>query len=148
MVPQSPSIPPFDTEGYLPAGVYLATEAEVTFRFGSATPRRRRLVLQLRRWVELARRVGAPRLLIDGSFVTVKENPNDVDAVVLLPADFDRQIENGLESALELEVMLLTRHPEEIFAAEDETDWNEWVDFFSHTREANDRRKGLVEIEL
>ncbi len=42
--------------------------------------------------------------------------------------------------------MILTRRPEEIFAAEDDTDWNEWVDFFSLTREADGRRKGLVEM--
>ena len=44
--------------------------------------------------------------------------------------------------------MLLMRHPEEIFAAEDETDWEEWVAFFSHTREPAKRRKGLVEVRL
>ena len=54
----------------------------------------------------------------------------------------------GIESALELEEMILTRRPEEIFAAEDETDWNEWIEFFSRTRESDDRRKGLVEVKL
>jgi len=44
--------------------------------------------------------------------------------------------------------MLLTRRPEELFAAEDETDWEEWVDFFRQTRETDRRRKGLVEIRL
>lgn len=44
--------------------------------------------------------------------------------------------------------MLLTRRPEEIFAAEDKTDWNDWIEFFSRTREADSRRKGLVEIDL
>jgi hypothetical protein len=44
--------------------------------------------------------------------------------------------------------MLLTRRPEEIFAAEDETDWEERVDFFCQTREPDRRRKGLVEIRL
>ena len=44
--------------------------------------------------------------------------------------------------------MLLTRCPEEIFAADDEADWNEWVAFFSRTREPDGRRKGLVEIHL
>ncbi len=44
--------------------------------------------------------------------------------------------------------MILTRRPEEIFAAEDETDWNEWVEFFSRTRQADERRKGLVEVKL
>ena len=49
---------------------------------------------------------------------------------------------------LELEEMLLTRRPEEIFAAEDEADWAEWVAFFSLTREQDRRRKGLVEMPL
>ncbi len=38
--------------------------------------------------------------------------------------------------------------PEELFPAEDEDDWDEWLDFFSRTREPDGRRKGLVEIEL
>jgi hypothetical protein len=71
-----------------------------------------------------------------------------VDAVVLLPADFEEQIYTESEAATELEGMLLTRHPEEIFAAEDEIDWSEWIEFFSRTRESDGRRKGLVEIEL
>jgi len=53
-----------------------------------------------------------------------------------------------VDTATEFEEMLLTRRPEEVFAAEDETDWNEWVEFFSRTREIDGRRKGLVEIEL
>ncbi len=144
----APTIPPFRDDGYLPEGLYRASLAEVTFRFGASSPRRRRLVLRLRRWVELGRHVRARRLLIDGSFVTAKEEPKDIDAVVLLPPDFERQVEQGSELAMELEVMLLTRRPEEIFAAEDELDWNEWIEFFGRTREADQRRKGLVEVEL
>jgi len=44
--------------------------------------------------------------------------------------------------------MFLTRRPEELFAAEDESDWQDWVSFFSQTRESDSRRKGLVEIVL
>jgi hypothetical protein len=44
--------------------------------------------------------------------------------------------------------MLLTRQPEELFAAEDELDWQGWVAFFSRTHEWDGRRKGLVEIAL
>jgi len=142
------AIPPFRPDGYLPEGLYLASEAEVTFRFGVATRRRRRLVLRLRRWIELGRQVHARLLLVDGSFVTAKPSPDDVDAVILLPLDFEHQIEAGSDSTAELEEMVLTRRPEEIFAAEDEIDWNEWVEFFSRTREADGRRKGLVEIQL
>ncbi|MGM0485329.1 MAG: DUF6932 family protein [Planctomycetota bacterium] len=47
-------IPDFREDGYLPEGLHLATEAEITFRFGTATSRRRRLALRLRRWIELS----------------------------------------------------------------------------------------------
>lgn len=126
----------------------MCSEAEVIFRFGSSSRWRRRLVLRLRRWVALGRQVGATRLLIDGSFVTAKEEPHDIDTVVLLPPDFHEQIMQDYEPALELEAMLLTRQPEEMFAAEDATDWEEWIEFFSRTREPDGRRKGLVEIRL
>jgi hypothetical protein len=102
----------------------------------------------MRRWIQLVRQVAGRRFLIDGSFVTAIENPGDVDAVVLLPSDFEHKLADGDEAALELEAMLLTRRPEEIFAAEDEADWNDWIEFFSRTREADGRRKGLVEIKL
>jgi hypothetical protein len=85
---------------------------------------------------------------VDGSFVTAKDEPGDIDTVILLPEDFTQQLEREYEPALELEEMLLTRRPEELFAAEDDTDWEVWVDFFSRTRESDGRRKGLVEIRL
>lgn len=146
--PSPSNLPPFRPDGYLPEGVYVCSEAEVMFRFGSSGRRRRRLVLRLRRWVALGRQIGARRLLVDGSFVTAKDEPHDIDTVILLPSDFQQQIVHEYEPALELEAMLLTRRPEEIFAAEDNTDWEEWVEFFSRTREPDGRRKGLVEIRL
>ena len=89
---------------------------------------------------------GRPGLAVDGSFVTAKEEPEDVDAVMLAPAAFTHQVEQGLEAALELQEMFSTRQPEEIFAAEDDADWQAWYDFFSRTRETDNRRKGLVEV--
>lgn len=141
-------IPAFRADGYLPEGVHLASEAEVTFRFGPGAARRKRLVVQLRRWIELARQINARRLLVDGSFVTAKLDPGDVDAVLMLPLDFQHRIQQCEDAALEIEQMLLNRYPEELFAAEDQLDWDEWVEFFSRTRETDHRYKGLVEIIL
>jgi hypothetical protein len=98
--------------------------------------------------VDLGRAIGALRLLIDGSFVTAKLEPEDVDAVMLLPHRFHELIEQGIEEAIELEQMFLTRQPAELFPAESEDVWNEWCEFFSRTREPDRRRKGLVEIQL
>jgi len=142
------AIPDFRDDGRLPEGLHFATEAEVTFRFGGATPRRHRLALRLRRWIELARAVSAMRFLVDGSFVTAVPDPADVDAVVWLADDFSTRISRGEIAAVELEMMLLTRQPEEIYGAGNQRDWDDWVQYFSQTREADGRRKGLVEIKL
>ena len=106
------------------------------------------MALRLRRWIELSRSVAAKRLFVDGSFVTAKPKPNDVDAVVWLADDFVDRVSRGDIEAIELETMLLTRRPEEIFAAEDRRDWDNWVEFFSRTREPDERRKGIVEVKL
>ncbi len=144
----SSGIPNFRDDGYLPEGIWPCSEAEATFRFGGGSRRRRTLIVRLRRWIELASQVGAPRLLLDGSFVTAKTAPDDVDALIELPATFATLVEQGDYAAIELEQMILTRRPEELFAAEDENDWQEWREFFSRTREPDGRRKGLVEVLL
>jgi hypothetical protein len=91
MEPQASAIPPFRPDGYLLEGLHRASEAEVFFRFGTATCRRRQLALRLRHGIALARQVGGRRVLIDGSFVTAKGDPNEVDAVLLLPPHFAAQ---------------------------------------------------------
>jgi hypothetical protein len=58
-------IPAFRSDGYLPEGLHVASEAEVTFRFGSSSARRRRLVIRLRRWLELARQIRAEPFFVD-----------------------------------------------------------------------------------
>jgi hypothetical protein len=102
----------------------------------------------MRRWIELSRQVNARRLLVDGSFVTAMKTPEDVDAVLLVPLDFEQRIDRGDEAALVQEEMFLTRRPEELFAAEVESDWEAWVEFFGRTREQDGRRKGLVDLRL
>jgi hypothetical protein len=142
------AIPDFRPDGYLPEGIHLSTEDEVAERFGEFPPRRRYLFLRVRQWLILSREVGAYRFLLDGSFVTKKPHRGDVDAVVWLPGSFSSQVMNNKDEALELIEILTTRRPEELFAAEDNDDWNDWVDFFRRTREPDGRRKGLVEIQL
>jgi hypothetical protein len=143
---QSATGPRFDDDGYIPP-IETCTEAEVVRWFGFG-PRREELLERIRNWIILGRAVKARRLLLDGSFVTAKKEPRDVDAVVLLPDDFGDQVRSGKAEALELSDILLTREPEELFAAEDEEDWWSWVEFFGRTREPNRRRKGLIEVTL
>ena len=141
-------IPPFREDGYLPEGLHLAGESEIILRFGSTTCKRKVLSVRLRHWIQLCRSVGARRLFLDGSFVTAKPARGDIDAVVWLNTDFATRVSRGEIAALELDMMLTTRQPEEIFAAEDRRDWDDWIQFFGRTREADNRKKGLVEVQL
>ncbi|MFH1918473.1 MAG: hypothetical protein ABIP48_01105 [Planctomycetota bacterium] len=83
-------IPAFDDEGYLPPGIHLATVQEISARFGRESELRRVQMESLLWLVELARRAGAQRIVVNGSFVTDKLEPNDVDCVLLVGEGFPR----------------------------------------------------------
>ncbi len=81
-------IPAFNDDGYLPAGIHRATLEEIAARFGQETELRRVQMQSLGWLVDLARRAGALRLVVNESFVTDRPEPNDVDCVLLIGAGF------------------------------------------------------------
>jgi len=84
-------IPGFDDNGYLPPGVHPATLEEIAQRFGEESEIRQAEMQSLRWLVDLVRRAGIKRLVINGTFVTDVVEPNDVDCALLVdlnsPAD-------------------------------------------------------------
>lgn len=81
-------IPDFDSEGYLPPGIHPATVEEISARFGKDSELRQVQMESLIWMIELARRAGADRIVVNGSFVTDKLEPNDIDCVLLIGARF------------------------------------------------------------
>ncbi len=75
-------IPAFDGRGNLPVGEHDATLDEVEKRFGT-TRRRRELFVNLRMIVGLLDVRAVDGIWIDGSFVTHKHRPSDIDMVFL-----------------------------------------------------------------
>jgi hypothetical protein len=71
-------IPEFTAYGLLPEGVHPATLEELSERFGG-NERRRQLLRGLNEALRLLRAAGCRRVYINGSFVTAKERPNDID---------------------------------------------------------------------
>src|SRR2546425_13367520 len=72
-------IPGFTASGTLPPGIHDAEDwSEVVRRFGG-TPERNALLAKLRSGLDNLRDAGCPWVLLDGSFVTSKPDPNDVD---------------------------------------------------------------------
>jgi hypothetical protein len=80
-------IPDCNDDGYLPAGIHPATLDEIAARFGRESELRQAQMESLRWLVDLARRAGVRRIVVNGSFVTDKLEPNDVDCVLLIGPD-------------------------------------------------------------
>ena len=81
-------IPPFSLHGVLPSGRHVCTVAEVKARFGQADPLMKRVLLwqSCEQYINWIRPMGCfDRIWVDGSFVTDKPDPGDVDISVLLP---------------------------------------------------------------
>ena len=83
-------IPAFNDDGYLPVGPHLATIEEGATRFGQETELRRVQMESLDWLVDAARRAGALRLIVNGSFTTDWPEPNDIDCVLLIGPGFPR----------------------------------------------------------
>ena len=83
-------IPALNDDGHLPPGVHLATLTEVATRFGEASELRQVEMESLGWLVDLARRAGVQRLVINGSFTTDKLEPNDVDCLLLAGPEYPR----------------------------------------------------------
>ena len=92
-------IPDCNDDGYLPPGIHPATLERIAARFGRESELREAQMESLRWLVDLARRSGVRRIVVNGSFVTGKLEPNDVDCVLLIGPDFPR------DSAAEAELL-------------------------------------------
>lgn len=133
-------LPAFDDFGNLPPGIHPCSVAELVARFGSGSEEREAEISELWRFIEAAKTTGVRRLLVNGSFVTGKLAPNDVDVVFLPGSDYPRHGQK-LDGA-ELVWPFL-----QIIVAADDADFEAWA-----TRQfATDRRKrpkGVVEVML
>ncbi|MCH8295254.1 hypothetical protein IH992_29575 [Candidatus Poribacteria bacterium] len=119
------AIPALQENGGLPPGLYLASLDEIREKFGRTSQRRRVLFQRLQTFVALARHVGALRMFVNGSYVTAKTDPGDVDVVIWVGEKFLQLLEEGDDQALDLESMFSLREPEQAFAAFDEEEWED-----------------------
>jgi hypothetical protein len=81
-------IPEFDALGYLPAGEHVATWPELEASFGTSI-KRKYLLRGLGSVVQGLRLRGVVTIWVDGSFVTSKVRPSDVDVIYVPPPGTD-----------------------------------------------------------
>ena len=141
-------IPNFTAHGLLPEGVHPATLAEVMEHFGG-NERREQLLIGLIEALRLLRAAGCRRVYINGSFVTSKELPNDIDACwditgvdadALDPVFFE--FDNGRAAQK-------ARFGAEFFPAQvpEGITGKAFLDFFQVDKQTGEP-KGIIEIEL
>jgi hypothetical protein len=133
-------LPPLNDEGYLPSGIHRCPVEELVARFGGGSDERVTQTAELLLFVEAARKAGVRRLLVNGSFVTGRLAPNDVDLVILPGPGYPRQ-GPALDSD-ELIWPLL-----QILVAADDADFEAWATHQFAT-DRKKRPKGVVEVIL
>jgi len=133
-------LPTFDDFGNLPPGMHRCGVAELVARFGSGSPERVAEIDELQHFIEAAKSAGIRRLLVNGSFVTGKLSPNDVDVVFLPGPDYPRK-GRRLDSDEQVWPFL------QIIVAADDADFEAWAcRQFATGRDK--RSKGVVEVIL
>jgi len=146
-------IPSFTRNGVLPVGVHVCTMEELRLRFGrfQDSDRRVNLFTRLEQLVADLRQCRLFRaVVIDGSFVTKKPAPQDIDVIVVLPrnhnwsadlkpADYNLVSRRALRRRFGFDVLL---------AVDGNQEYKGYVEFFSRVREDASIRKGMIRIEL
>ncbi|MBI5802097.1 MAG: hypothetical protein HZA92_15410 [Verrucomicrobia bacterium] len=146
-------IPALDEHGLLPAGVHDCTLEEVRLRFGrfQGSDVRGRLFARLAELLsELMRSELVASVVVDGSFVTAKPSPNDVDLLIVLKADHDWTADLGaFDYGLVSSTRMRRRFGFDVLVAEDGSRlYQRFVKFFSGNRENPTAAKGVLRIRL
>jgi hypothetical protein len=133
--------------------VHPCTLEEIRLRFGTfqSSDRRTRLFERLEQLVgEIRRSELFSAVIVDGSFVTAKAVPEDVDLIVALRPGHDWSADLGpRDYALVSRPTLRRRYGFDILLAmEGDTNYERYVEFFGRVREDASGRKGMLRIEL
>jgi len=142
-------IPPHDDNGNLPPGEHPASIAEVVERFrGAVILSRGKKIESIKELFNFVQEF-AVRLYIDGSFVTTRLSPNDVDVMVVVPEDFDfesyegkhllRMRRNMKLNHLDIWPYAENRHSDKI---------SELLDVWTHDFDNDNVEKGIIRVEI
>jgi hypothetical protein len=146
-------------DGVLPEGIHDCTiaEVELAFRQFRKTDQRPRLTERLKTYLNDARLAGtASAVIIDGSYVTKKPKPSDIDLILVLRpgVDLTRELlpqEYNVQSSRRA----MTLYGFDVRAAVDDSDaFHGWLAYFGGIRrddpeqETGRARKGLLRVQL
>ncbi len=147
------TIPDLNEHGVLPRGVHHCNMEEVRARFGTfrQTDARPRLCDHLVRYMTEAGSTGAvAAVFVDGSFVTNKEVPGDVDLIVVVNEDalpsstvdvsphvYNVVSRRVIKKRFPFDVFVVPNDPEAIEGA---------LEFFAQVKDRADLSKGILRV--
>lgn len=138
-------IPDFNKHGNLPAGIYRESIDDIEKRFGLNSKKRISLFKNFHNFLKLIIpfKTNIKQFLLDGSFVTAKENPGDIDCIILIKNNtrFTPEIVDKLLNAKKLYNIHLFIHEERNIKK-----YNDLLAFFSRNRDL--KPKGVIEVIL
>ena len=146
-------IPALDEGGLLPEGIHDGTLAEAEAHFGKFQGSDRRVQLW-RGFVEFLREAKTSGLvemvLLDGSFVTAKPTPNDIDLVVVVftAHDFGADLPPHQYNVLAQQRVRRRFGCDIVVVRNGTDDLTQAVEFFTQVRQQPGRRKGLLRLKL
>ncbi|MFA7204634.1 MAG: hypothetical protein WC188_13105 [Candidatus Caldatribacteriota bacterium] len=138
-------IPDFNKHGNLPAGIYRASIDDIEKRFGLNSKKRISLFSTFNNFLELIIpfKTNIKQIILDGSFVTTKENPGDIDCIILIKDNtrYTPEIVDKLVNAKKLyNIHLFIREERNI------KEYKKLLDLFSKDRDL--KLKGVIEVVL
>src|SRR5882672_11588519 len=128
-------MPPLNATGLLPVGIHDATLDELRQRFGvfQQTDRRVQLFGRLEQLIASLRSSKLfVALIVDGSFVTAKPQPEDIDLIIVLHRNHDWSADLGLSDYALVSRPALRRKFDfdVLLAAEGGADYERYIEFF------------------
>lgn len=146
-------IPTFTEYGYLPEAIYDCTTEEASNRFGTfqRSDRRPQLWAKFVEFMREAESCGLiDAILLDGSFVTVEDEPNDMDLVVVVSSDhdFSREFQPSEYNVLSRRRVHRYFGLDVLVARSESEEYRRYVGFFQQVRLEPGRKKGILRIWL
>ena len=146
-------IPMLNEVGLLPSGIYGCDVDEVGARFGNfqSSDRRPTIWRRFQEYFAEARRSGIIKeLLLDGSFVTAKPDPNDIDIIVVVASDHDFGSDLPIaDYNLLAQNRVRRRFGFDIVVVKDGSeDYRDAIAFFQQVRQRPGLLKGLLRLRL
>jgi hypothetical protein len=140
-------MPPFTSAGLLPRGIYEVSWSEVLEQLGRSD-QRKRLLVGLLTGLQALKQAGCEVAYIDGSFVTAKLEPGDVDVCYKSDTINFSLLDPVLKDFSNRRAAQKQKYGGEFFEAEAEAvpDGTLYLDFFQMTKDG--KRKGIILLKL